>query len=250
MPLTTVELSELTVHLHGPLSIGTGFARGLVNRTVVRGRDGLVFVPGSVLKGKVRSACEALARSRGIAECRAPHPQRMLGDRKTCLICQIFGAPGQGSDIHWQSARLTEEWVEALKPRLSGHATLGQTGTRTQVQLSRKRGLAAEAHLFTSEFAAEGLTFEARPGFNGRLRLTRMSLAEASPVYYELVLLLAGVKMVETLGGSASRGAGACRLDLPKTVIVNRQPLEVAQQLEYVEFLDPDLYREDQEAQT
>jgi len=125
-----------------------------------------------------------------------------------------------------------------------------ETGTRTQVQLSRKRGLAAEAHLFTSEFAAEGLTFVARPGFNGRLRLTRMSLAEDPPVYYELVLLLAGVKTVETLGGSASRGAGACRLDLPKTVMVNRQSLEVAQQVEYVEFLDPDLYREDREAQT
>ena len=247
MPLATVELSELTVRLRGPLSIGTGFARGLVNRTVVRGADGLVYVPGSVLKGKVRSACEAMARRLRLAECHAPHPQRMLADRETCLICRIFGAPGQGSDLHWQSACLTKEWQDALK--LRGRVVPGQTLSRTQVQLSRKRGLAAEAHLFTSEFAAEGLTFEAIPGFSGRLHLTSMSVAEGEPVYYELVLLLAGLKMVGALGGGTSRGAGACVLVLPDTVTVIRQPLKVAHQLEHIEYLEPEWYQEDREAQ-
>lgn len=60
--IATIELTGLNVQLTGPMHIGTGFARGLIDRTVVRGRDGLVYIPGSTLKGKLRDACESLAR--------------------------------------------------------------------------------------------------------------------------------------------------------------------------------------------
>ena len=247
MPLATLELPRLTIRVRGPMHIGTGFARGLVNRTVVRGRDGLVYVPGSAIKGKVRSACEALARLHGVSDCRAPHPQRMAKDRENCVVCRIFGAPGQGSNLHWQLARLTQDWVEALHPTLGTRAVPGQTMTRTQVQLSRKRGLATEARLFTSEFAAEGLTFEAAPGLTGRVWLTPMTVADAEDVYYELVLLFASLKLVGSLGGGTSRGAGACEIALPESVLVNGRTVLVESQLANIDGLS--LYKDEAEVQ-
>jgi len=244
MPLAGVEVPHLTVQLKSPMHIGTGFARGLVNRTVVRGRDGLVYVPGSALKGKCRAACEALARLRDMSDCRAPHPQRMTADQSACVVCRIFGAPGHGSQLRWHSARLTQNWVEALHPGRKSRTVFGQTTTRTQVQLSRTRGLASEARLFTSEFAAEGLKFEARPAITGRLWLTPLTVAD--DLYYELILLLASLKMIGTLGGDASRGAGDCELGLPPEVVVDGKRIPVAHLLAYADYLG--FYKDEAEA--
>lgn len=233
----SIELPNLIVQTRGPMHIGTGFARGIVNQTVVKGRDGLIYIPGSTLKGKVRSACEALASLYGIVDCGAPFPKQMMSCRDTCLVCRIFGAPGQSAGLQWQSAHLTEDWIEALRPNPASRAVLGQTITRTQVQLSRMRGLAAEARLFTSEFTAGGLTYEARPALIGRLRLTPVSVADDPDVYYELILLLAGLKSVGRLGGGTSRGVGECECILPENVIVDGRRISVELQLVNIEAL-------------
>ncbi len=241
MPPSTVELPNLEVRIKGPLHIGTGFARGLVDRTVVRGRDGLVYVPASALKGKAREACESLARLSNLGECGAPHPQAMTKGREDCIVCRIFGAPAQPATLRWHSAPLTREWAKAFRPfpesrKSENRTAFGQVIAKTQVQLSRTRGLAAEARLYTSEFAAEGLTFVAQPALTGRLCLTPMS--GASGVYYELVLLLAGLKMVNALGGGLSRGAGECEIELPPTVRVDGKDVSVKEHLERVGELE------------
>jgi CRISPR/Cas system CSM-associated protein Csm3 (group 7 of RAMP superfamily) len=246
-PLSTIELTGLKVILKGPAHIGTGFARGLLNRTVVKGRDGLVYVPGSVLKGKARAACEALARLYQMSDCHAPHPQRMVGDRQSCVVCSIFGAPGIGSQLQWHMARLTSDWVEALRPNTTERGVFGQTIARTQVQLSRKRGMALESRLYASEFAMEGLTFEAAPAVTGRLPLTRVTVEDVSDVYYELILFLAGLKMIVGFGGGVSRGAGECELTLPENIKVNGQIIPVARQLMYAYLLE--FYKDELEAQ-
>jgi CRISPR/Cas system CSM-associated protein Csm3 (group 7 of RAMP superfamily) len=247
MPIATIELTDVTVHIIRPMHIGTGFARGLVNRTVVRSRDGLVYIPGSTLKGKVRDACEALARLYQVSDCQAPHPQRMASHREHCMVCRVFGAPARPSTLRWHSARLTKDWINALRPDPGSRAVFGQTTTRTQVQLSRARGMAAEARLFTSEFAAEGSTFDAQPALTGRMQLTPMTVASEPDVYYELVLLLAGLKIVETLGGDQSRGAGRCEIKLPETIRVDRRDISIKRQQAHVEGLS--LYWEEAEAQ-
>lgn len=244
--MARIEIPALTVRVMGPMHIGTGFARGLVNRTVVRGRDGLVYVPGSTLKGKVRDACQALARLYEIADCGVPIAGNIAVHRAKCLVCRIFGAPSQPSTLRWHSAQMTQSWVKALHPDPGSHAVFGQTTTRTQVQLSRARGLAAEGRLYTSEFAAEGLTLESNPALIGHLSLTPMSYAEEPDVYHELILLLAGIRMVDVLGGGVSRGAGQCSLDLPPVIQVDRKEIPIERQLSHIEALS--LYPEDAKA--
>jgi CRISPR/Cas system CSM-associated protein Csm3 (group 7 of RAMP superfamily) len=203
------------------------------------------------LKGKARDACAALAGLYQPDKCRAPHPQAMTnGDHHTtCTICRIFGAPGQPSALRWHAALLTEDWQKALRPESNRHAVFGQTTTRTQVQLSRMRGMAAEAHLFTSELAIEGLTFEAQPLLTGRLGLTPATLSDDVDVYYELILLLSGLQLIAALGGGASRGAGRCSVDLsPAQLLVNGREVSTSKQLEHAEELQ--LWNDEAEARS
>jgi CRISPR/Cas system CSM-associated protein Csm3 (group 7 of RAMP superfamily) len=242
MPLQTIDLSGVTIGVSGPMHIGTGFGRGLLNRTVVSGRDGMVYIPGSTIKGKVREACAKLANLNSLGQCPGPHPRRLAeGEHwKRCLICRIFGAPAYPSTLQWHSALLSKDWASALRHNISKESSQvpGQTVTRTQVQISRMRGMAAEARLFK---------IDAAPFLTGRLYLTPVSFAGDPDVYYELILLLAGLKTIYALGGSRSRGAGHCEIHLPENIQVNGRPISVNLQLDHIEDLA--LYWEEAEAQ-
>lgn len=249
MPQATVEIPNLVVRVHDPMHIGSGFARGLINRTVLRGRDGLVYIPGSTIKGKVRDACASLAYMNGLCDCQAPQPALMAaaGHRATCIVCRLFGAPAQPATLIWHQANLTPDWVKALGADTQG--TIGpfsQTATRTQVQISRKLGTAAEARLFSSEFALAELTFIAKPAVTGRLNLTPSTFSGAQGIYHELVLLLAGLRLIDAIGGARSRGAGQCEIILPQTISVDGQPIAVDTQLAHIEELL--MYSDDIEA--
>jgi len=223
MPWVYLDL-PLKIILEGPLHIGTGYDRGLVQRTVVRDNKHNVYIPGSSLKGKARNACEDLARQTGLTVCGLPRVAEASDTAdhrpKLCLVCRIFGAPGgnapDGRGLFWHNAHLTGEWrkLTAVRDRTDAWP-VGQAMVRTQVQLSRARGIAAEDRLYTSEFAMPGLVFEGR--VTGWLGATPCTVADDYG-YYEVNLLLAGLRLVEMLGGGRSRGAGRCRIELPPQV--------------------------------
>lgn len=223
MPWVYLDL-PLTIVLEGPLHIGTGYDRGLVQRTVVRDRQHNVYIPGSSLKGKTRNAGEDLARQAGLTVCGLPRvaeaPDTAGHRPERCLVCRVFGAPGgnvpNGRGLFWHDAHLTSEWrkLTAVRDRTDAWP-VGQTMVRTQVQLSRIRGMAAEDRLYTSEVAIPGLVFEGR--VTGWLEATPCTVDEDYG-YYEVNLLLAGLRLVEMLGGGRSRGTGRCRIELPSQV--------------------------------
>jgi len=242
MPAAKIEIEPITITLTGPLHVGAGHARGLIDRAVVRDGRGQVYIPGSSLKGKAREACERLARHCDLAVCEPPYPTGMCGTRGSpCIICRIFGTPGgrleETFGLHWDNAYLTPQWAQA-------GARLGLSHARTQVSMSQRRGVGREGLLFTDEFAAGGLTFQTR--ISGYLNLTAV-LGEPGR-YYELILLLGGLRLVETLGGSTSRGAGRCKIELPPDIVVTSgqygsEELSVDVTVDRVSLLD--LYAEE-----
>lgn len=235
MPLATVEIAPLVIRMAAPLHVGTGYRRGLIHRTIVRDAENNVYLPASTLKGKVRAACEALLTARGLPACRAPYPKEMKTCRaERCLVCRIFGAPGQDAGLLWHDAALTDDW-----PRDAGE--FGQTSIRTQVALNRARGLAAEGLLYTGEATAPNLVFRSAQGIAGRLELTPLMGDPDAP--YELILLLAGLRLVRFLGGAASRGMGLCTIDLPQAVQINNRQVFVDDLLAQVEYLDPEFWQ-------
>jgi hypothetical protein len=96
--------------------------------------------------------------------------------------------------------------------------------TRTQVQLSRAFGVAAPDHLFTGELTIENLTFES--AITGWLDVTPIAGDDRNGGY-ELLLLLAGLRLVNTLGGGNSRGSGHCVIHLPDQVVVGQHSIQI-----------------------
>lgn len=223
MPWIYLDL-PLTITVEGPLHIGNGYDWGLIQRTVARDGQMNVYIPGSSLKGKARNACEDLARRCGLSVCGLPRVAESPGSAnhrlEQCLVCRVFGAPGgnvpDGRSLFWHDAHLAVEWRAATTAQDRRKAwPVGQTMVRTQVQISRARGTAAEDRLYTSEFTTGGLRFEGR--VSGWLSGTACS---AGTGYHEVNLLLAGLRLVEMIGGGRSRGAGGCKIMLPDKVVV------------------------------
>jgi CRISPR/Cas system CSM-associated protein Csm3 (group 7 of RAMP superfamily) len=229
-----VQIEPLLIEVDGPLAVNTGFRRGLIHRTVERDAEGLAYIPASSLKGRVRRACEQIARQVGLYVCRAPRPNGMCSAHKQpCLVCRVFGSPGRGNGLHWQDARLVRNYQKVFAGNEGNRQA--QFYTRTQVQLSRALGIAAHDHLFTSEFAIENLHFEA--GITGWLDITPIADEDATGGY-ELLLLLAGLRLVNTLGSGGSRGSGHCVIHLPEQVTVGQRSIAVAEIFAFVSLLN------------
>jgi CRISPR-associated protein Csx10 len=245
MPIVTINI-PLTIYVTGPLHIGAGYGRGLLNRTIVKTGQGHVYLPGSSLRGVLRDTCEQLARRLNLKVCDSPTPTSMCGRQDPrCIVCRLFGSPGRASGLIVDDAYLREDLLESLSLKSDGRVvSFGQTIQRTQVQLSRLRGLAREARLFSSEFAAEGLVFETT--LSGVLDLIPVDPDQTENIegqYAELILLLSAMRLVNHLGGGRRRGAGACQIILPEKIAAQRhgghsQEISVSRLLDMTEWLE------------
>lgn len=208
----------LSIALQAPLHVGSGHGRGLIRRAFVRDVDGWPYIPGASLKGRTRSACEALARGVVPAVCGIPRVaesrEQARHAHERCVICRTFGAIGgnspDGRGLRWEDAhaslgdapfRASDEVRNAVPFRWA-------LIERTHVQLSRARGVAAEERLYSTEAVAPYVAFHTRV----------VGWLEATPCgadgmqYYEIALLLAGLRLVNSLGGMRRRGTGACEI--------------------------------------
>ncbi len=217
---TKIDL-HFPIALEGPLAIWSGFRRGQIQRTVMRGAKGLPFIPASTLKGRVRDAAERLARTLGHEICDAPNPKRMCGTSAPCLICRTFGSPGISAlsghtGLIWRDAKLHEhDQIKREEAEALYYA-------RTQVQLSRLRGTALEKHLFTSETTLENLRF------NGIIRgWLPATTPTAGKFPEELILLCSALRLLTFVGGAKSRGSGLCKIELPAHLEWNDRPTAI-----------------------
>lgn len=223
---------QFALALNGPLAIWSGFRRGQIQRTVMRGGQGLPFIPASTLKGRARDAAERLAKTLGHEICSAPDPNRMCGNGASCLLCRTFGSPGVSSlsehtGLIWRDAKLLDERGEP--ERIARQEAGALYYARTQVQLSRLRGTALERHLFTSETTIENLRFGGR--IRGWLPSTTQTAGRFSE---ELILLCSALRLLTFVGGAKSRGSGLCSIALPANLELNDKPTALADILEEI----------------
>lgn len=184
---------DLTLTVETALSVGAGGSGGvLADKAIVRDRLNRLILPGSHLKGRLRHACEVLARRGGLSVCDAPRPQTMCPHLGTipapCPICQIFGSPAYPGPLHFDSLIYAE-------------ATPFPT-LRPGVSLNRRRRTAEDQRLYFVETSPPGgqVHFHRSPAIRGWLDAER---AEA-----QTRLLLAGLAFLRTWGGGKSRGLG------------------------------------------
>jgi CRISPR/Cas system CSM-associated protein Csm3 (group 7 of RAMP superfamily) len=234
---------EYELRFNSAFHFGTGLRGGLVHRLVARDADGFLYVPGSTLKGTLRERCEQLAQLFDL-QITSPHTEdwREANRRDPDIVTRIFGSrftPGQLYFDDAQMSKSTRELFETDQDHLKSKFKAWQVERRTQVSLSRATRTAQSGLLFTSEYGVSSLSFVG--SIVGLLAGFPLDSDEGDKGTYSLLLLLAGLKSLDRLGGSKSGGAGqiACQLTDCKVdghVVLPNDLIERLDELEYYQL--------------
>lgn len=221
---------DLIVRLETPLNVGTGALTGVfADRPLLKDSLGYPYVPGSTLKGRLRHAYEQVARGLWAEQnrvwphdCRAPTPDAMCqrdpdDEALFCPVCRVFGAP-------WLPSRITCDDLALHEPaylreeRRKAQRNPMPTSLRHGVSLSRRRRVAEEARLYTTEVWLPG----AHPAFRGEIR--------GDVERDELALLSVALSNLTALGGGKTGGLGWCTIEQTVNVFEDGkwQELDVA----------------------
>jgi len=202
---------DLTLVMAGNFTVGSGFGLArLVDQTTVRDADGVVFIPGATVKGRLRSICKRLALSTdahyhkaGTTICQAQGdtdwaPALCKTPETKCIICSIFGSPLFPSPYRFSDFVLQTDEADAMRLR-NGFRLMGPKADAewlTRVRKNRYTNV-AEAQAF---FCLEQASGQAKK-FIG---------AMTGPVLppLEETLLKDGLRALTHLGGGRSRGLG------------------------------------------
>lgn len=227
-----------TLKFTTPFHCGTGVRTGLVDRTMRRDGEDYLYVPGSTIKGSLRERCEQLARFFAkdadkkliVDPHNAEEALRGLGHRPPTMVARIFGSQNMPGCLFFDDARLDED--DKKEYIREGHAEREKRAVRhsyktsqvtpyTQVRLDRPTGTAVEGALYTSEFGDKNMMFHAT--IQGWLECTPLTddglVNEHHPAgtpTYSLLLLLAGLRLLDRLGGNKSTGKGHCSCGITK----------------------------------
>ncbi|MGC9395666.1 MAG: RAMP superfamily CRISPR-associated protein [Anaerolineae bacterium] len=183
----------LKVTFDTPVNIGGYGAPTFVDRPFRRDSDGWPFIPASSLKGRLRHECERLARALGDDKvCNGPDPSQMCRgeEQDVCSVCKIWGSP-------WVAGRVYPVDLKLERPTELGNAAPPST-VRYNVSISRRRRVAEDARLFTTELFLPGIP------------LTFSGVWETYLSLRELVLVEAGLGAITALGRAKSGGLGWC----------------------------------------
>jgi CRISPR/Cas system CMR subunit Cmr4 (Cas7 group RAMP superfamily) len=250
-----------------PFHCGTGLRVGLIDRTIVRDNDGYLYVPGSTIKGVMREYCEQLChlydedidsiytlinkpdKSKAdldrIREAIAsPHDTRAALWALTqpiSMTTRVFGSRHHPGHLFFEDARQTNK--EEYDGREHDEDSKGkykslQTDLYTQARLDRPTRTAVAGALYTSEFGIKDFTFAG--SINGWLQCSKIEMPADNPdgPTYSLLLLLAGLHMIDRLGGNKSAGKGKCRCEVDKVAINGNKPYEKEQWQSWFDHLD------------
>lgn len=238
-----------------PFHMGTGISTNALDRTVVRDTAKNLYIPASTFKGVLREQCEHLLRFYlPTQEIASPHDAsatlREFG-RTPNLISHIFGSQLYPGSLRFADIKQRNN-LPLNDPELQKGTTYDlQTSVFTQARIDRLTGIAADKALYTSEFGNPILSFAGT--IKGQLDCTPLVdlafLAEdARGTYiltptYSLLLLLAGILLIERIGGNKSSGKGECYCKIREVWLDRRKCREVEEENEegwrfWLEHLD------------
>jgi CRISPR/Cas system CSM-associated protein Csm3 (group 7 of RAMP superfamily) len=189
--LESVLLFDYRLTCRTGLHIGVGKSSALAGSDlpVLRDADGRPMVPGSSLRGVLRSGVEALSKSLGL-DSRCPSVSVANGDPR--LPERLFGRVGQSKDDSFSfGSRL-----QISDARCDGDAL---TELRDGVSIRRDTRTVAGSAKFDLEVVAAGAKFR------GTIRLKNGIDYEAGLVAQALWMLDQGLLL---LGGNSARGLG------------------------------------------
>jgi CRISPR/Cas system CSM-associated protein Csm3 (group 7 of RAMP superfamily) len=203
--------------------VGTGYGiAGLVDRRTTHTATGAVYLPGSSLKGRVRHHLGLLVEEFGYPS----HNEGTCREGLPCPLCNLLGNAAHEATLSFSDLHLSSE--SDLKDLLRDRSIVPslrpyfEVSLRTNVMISRRRGVASKGHLYTTEVGAAGLVFAGRiEGYFSDAGRTFSIDGTALP--QDAALLMAALLSIEHIGGQKSRGLGRCQVRIDK-ITLNGEP--------------------------
>ncbi len=232
--------------------LGTGIRDVLVDRTMVRDSGGYLYVPGSTFKGMVRERCEQLSRlyadEKEIRRIESPHNAEAallwLGNARPTMATRIFGSHTFPGHLFFDDARQEGDEKAAYAGEEGNYKSL-QVQTYTQVRIDRPTHTAVPGALYSSEFGNRDVNFTGK--IQGALECMPVDPGiypdfanvkdQRNAPTYSLLLLLAGLKLVDRLGGNKSTGKGMCACEI-KGISMNDESIHAEQWENWLAHLD------------
>lgn len=186
------------------------------------------YIPGSSLKGKVRSQLEKALGSNqntGVGQARI-HTCKSKKEYDDCDICQIFGAPGESeaafpTRLIVRDIQMTEQSAAKLK---KANTDMAFTELKTEVAIDRVTSAASPRNI---ERVPAGTIF-------GPAEIIFSLFDKKDKMLFKR--FLEGLLLVEDdyLGGSGSRGSG--KIVFEKIKLIARRTKEYSEQIELGNF--------------
>ena len=219
---------DLLITIKTALSVGgAGSVGTLADKSMLRDGWNRLILPASQVKGRVRHACEAIARGLEIPICRSPRAETTcphflgisegLDGIRCCLICQIFGSPTYPSRLRFRDLIHVPATGD---PAILGEFYRPREPLRPGVGVERRRGIVQEQLLFLTETTAPGIW----PVFRRDL-----AICGNLPSPGHALLVLMGLEQVLSWGGAKSRGLGWASVEYTAHYGDNR-PFAIADQ--------------------
>lgn len=214
----------LRIELVTGLHVGgndTGIAIGGADKVVVRNPlDGCPYLPGSSLKGKLRSLLERSGEAHIRVQIDGDRPKCSPCSCGRCNVCLAFGVaaserlPFEAGKPYAGAARLQVQdafLVNAKEVASFGNLDMPYTEVKTEVSIDR---LTSAANPRQFERVPAGARFQTH---------LILDLFSDDPREELLSLLIRGLKLLsaDSLGGQGSRGYGAVELELERGHILH-----------------------------
>lgn len=188
---------EVAVTTKSPLNIGSGAQQGtLAKRGMLKDRRGWPYIPASALKGKMRHAVEQVVQTLDVKKVVCTTNQDMCRENP-CAVCRLFGSPWNSGKVRFTDLTIAgPAEVLAIKERLDRSNRQPRTTQRMGVSINRRRRVAEDALLYSTELFYPGVTLI----FGG------VVLGEVDEV--EAGLMVAGLNLIPAMGRGKSGGLG------------------------------------------
>jgi CRISPR/Cas system CSM-associated protein Csm3 (group 7 of RAMP superfamily) len=195
---------DLTIEFLSPVHHGSGFGvAGVVDRAVLRDHTGMPYLAGSAIKGKFRFAAGQIARAMDAnAELCDPGNNpvgRWCRGQTRCPLCEVFGSPRRAGAAVFCDALPEEDERAILRAQIENSPSVVLSAVaqvRASTAIDRRFRKALTHHLYSTETVPSQVRFHAR-------------IEDVPDKQVELLRNCA--VLLNSFGGSSSRGLGSCR---------------------------------------
>lgn len=144
----TLKLKALTLLTVG-WNIGDVMGADIMFARKLKGGKLTIYIPGSSVKGSLRSAASKVAESYGFSSCGKVSPWE-IKHQNPCDVCRLFGYPHMNNNSHLiRSPLIVSDFM----------ASKAKTVTLTRVSIDDKTLTAEERKLYTVEHVFPGTEF-------------------------------------------------------------------------------------------